>query len=235
MRKLTWRDFSDMKKLVLLLSLSFGPAANATVIYTNLTSPYQANAGRLVSSSGGSDYSLAYSFTVTGSNFQVTNINFAAYYAGTNTMYTNEVSATIYADDGGTPGLPAGTPGVLPYSGVQQMDPMNFLYTTGPINNVLGTLAMQTVTPGAILLAGQTYWLSLDGPADGTAVGWNYAGMGISAPAAIYNGTSWMTAYNLPQGAFEIDGTVFAPEPVTTGLLVSGLAVLFAFRRKFTQ
>jgi len=222
---------TDMKKLLFAALLSsIASAARADVIFTNLTSAYQSTGLSVVSS--GTDFSLAYSFVVTGHSFQLTQLDFATYFS--NTGGTNEISATLYADNGGTPGLPSGTPGTLPIGGTGQVDPAGQVYTTGVLNGVIGSEVMQTVMNGPILNVGQTYWLSLDGPTD-ASVSWNYAGpgsVGVNGAAAYYNGSSWVSYGSKLQGAFELDGTVVAPEPVSIGLFASGFAALIAFRRK---
>ncbi len=191
-----------------------GPMTIQT-LYSNLGSPvsFEASSGVTVSS-GGTDLSTAFSFMVpnTGFNYQVTNIDFAAYLFNG----TNEISATLYTDNGSGPGTE--------------------IYTTGPILGQLGSTAvllLENVTNGPILDQGQTYWLSLDAPTDAT-VGWSYNDSGaISAPATFDSVNGWtVQGTTRSQGAFEIDGVIASPEPVSTALVCSGILALVGLRRK---
>jgi len=222
---------TNMRKLALVVLLTaVSSVARADIIFTNLTSAYQPASGLSVVS-GGTDFSLAYSFVVTGNSYQLTQIDFTTFFSQVCEICTNEISATIYSDNSG---LPSGTPGTLPIGGMGQVDPTGQIYTTGVLTGVIGTEVMQPVTNGPVLNVGQTYWLSLDGATD-ASVGWNYAGpdtTGVIGAASYYNGSAWVSYGSNLQGAFEIDGTIVAPEPVSTALFMSGLAALIVLRRK---
>jgi hypothetical protein len=209
-----------MKKLVFLLIVGAGTQLlQADVIYSNFGSPlaFQPNSGSTVAS-GGTDFSTAFSFTVQNNSYQVTGIDYAAFLQAAGG--TNSISASLYTDNGGLPGT--------------------LLYTTTPpdtgleVQNAIEFL--DSVTGGPILNEGSTYWLSLDAPID-SSTGWAASGDGSAiGVGAQFTDGSWGTIGSHVQGAFEIDGIVTAPEPVTTSLFVSGLASLVLFRRyKFNR
>ncbi len=186
----------------------------ASVIYSNLGSPVQFEASSgLTVASGGTDYSTAFSFVVTGNSYQLTQIDYAAFLiAGGG---TDTVTATIYTDNGGKPGTA--------------------IYTTNPPNGgfqVQNAIeVMDAVTGGPVLNGGSTYWLSLDAPTD-SSVGWSYS----DVPTAFGDDENfvsgmWQSQGTKTQGAFEIDGIIAAPEPMTTSLFISGFASLLILRR----
>jgi hypothetical protein len=204
-----------MKKLAFLLFVGAGAQSlQADIIYSNFGSPlaFQSSNGSTVSS-GGTDFSTAFSFLVQNYSYQVTGIDYAAYLQSTGG--TNSITASIYTDNGGAPGT--------------------LLYTTSPADTGLQLQSaielMDSVTGGPVLTEGSTYWLSLDAPVD-SSVGWAASGndnaIGVGAQ---FTDGSWGTIGTHVQGAFEVDGTIVAPEPVTTSLLASGLASLMFLRR----
>jgi hypothetical protein len=207
-----------MKKLAFLLFASVGTQLlQADIIYSNLGTPVQfESSSGLTVASGGTDFSTAFSFVVQGNSYQLTQIDYAAFLisgGGTDT-----VTATIYTDNGGIPGTA--------------------LYTTSPpdgglqIGNAIEI--MDFITGGPILNAGSTYWLSLDAPID-SSVGWAYS----DSPTASGDDENfvsgvWTSQGTKTQGAFELDGTIAAPEPVTASLFISGFAAL-VFARRYTS
>jgi hypothetical protein len=204
-----------MKKLVFLLFAGAGSHfLQADIIYSNFGSPlaFQSNFGATVSS-GGTDFSTAFSFTVLNNSYQVTGIDYAAYLQQLGG--TNAITASLYTDNGGIPGT--------------------LLYTTNPPDTGLelenAIELTDTVTGGPILNVGSTYWLSLDSPID-SSVGWASSGddNAIGIEATLTDGV-WGTNGSHVQGAFEVDGTIAAPEPVAASLFVSGLASLVLLRR----
>jgi hypothetical protein len=202
-----------MKKLFFLLLAGAGTQLlQADVIYSNLGSPvsFEASSGLTVAS-GGTDFKTAFSF-VPGNSYQVTQIDYAAFLISDGG--TDTITATIYTDNGGIPGTP--------------------LYTTSPPDGGLqvgnAIELMDSVTGGPILDAGVTYWLSLDAPID-SSVGWAYTDSPASGVDENFVSGVWTSQGNKTQGAFEIDGTIAAPEPVTTSLFISGLASLVLLRR----
>src|SRR3978361_229893 len=93
-----------MKKLAFLLFFALGtPLAKADIIYSNLGSPtlFEASSGLTVSS-GGTDFSTAFSFVVQNHSYQLTGIDFAAFLTANGG--TNAIQATIYTDNAGLPG-----------------------------------------------------------------------------------------------------------------------------------
>jgi hypothetical protein len=207
-----------MKKIAFVSFLAFGCGLlQADVIYSNFgvspAAPFDTGAGLTVSS-GGTDLSTAMAFLVTGNSYLVTQIDFvASLFSG-----TNSVTATIYQGTGAP-----GTPGTS-------------VCTTGPINNAMGSFANPSeleipVVCGQALQAGDYYWLSLDSNASDSTIRWNYNGQGVIGTGATFNGTNWIPT-SVELGAFELDGTVASPEPITIILLVSGMAVLVAVRRR---
>jgi hypothetical protein len=193
---------------------------HADVIYTNFgITPdplYQNEYGETVSA-GGTDLGTSFSFVVSSFTYQVTAIDFAAYLVNG----TNAVIATLYADNGGVPGTE--------------------LYTTGEIDNELQAAGsnsqelFESVTNGPLLTPG-TYWLGLDTPVNvngvtSSTVTWSANGQGVDGADATFGEGVW-TAGSREQGAFEVDGVIVAPEPVTTVLFASGFAGLVWFRRR---
>jgi hypothetical protein len=204
-----------MKKLTALLFLVSGMQLQADVIYSNFGSSPQAafdlSNGNAVAS-GGADFSLSFAF-IPSISYQLGAIDFAAYRVdGT---ADNSVTATIYSDNGGIPGTPVYTTGAI-------LDQLQLRGST--------TEFFETVANGPILAGGATYWLSLDAPITDT-VGWSYNGQQLNGLSAANFGQGFVSS-SRDQGAFEIDGTVAAPEPVTTGLFASGLAALALLGRK---
>jgi hypothetical protein len=202
--------------------VGFSPIASAgtqllqaDIIYSNLGTPVQFEPGSgLTVASGGTDFSTAFSFVVQGNSYQVTQVDYAAFLISDGGADT--VTATIYTDNGGIPGTA--------------------LYTTSPPDGGLQVGSaieiMDFVTGGPVLNAGSTYWLSLDAPID-SSVGWAYS----DSPTASGDDENfvsgiWTSQGTKTQGAFELDGTVAVPEPVTTSLFISGLASL-VFLRKY--
>jgi hypothetical protein len=206
-----------MKKIAALLFFTFGMTlAQADIIYTNLNpaKPFDTSNGSVIAA-GGSDLSLSFAFTVTGHNYLVTGLTFGAFIGSG----ANAITATIYSDNGGTPGTGL-------FTG-NEID--NQLVAQGTDNTNDKDLIQQTVN-GPLLIAGNVYWLSLDAPPN-SQVTWGYNGAGTVGPAAILIVGNW-TPLSKEQGAFEIDGNIVAPEPVTSGLLLSGLGTIAFFRRK---
>jgi hypothetical protein len=205
-----------MKKLTFLLFFALGtPVMQADVIYTNFgASPFDTGNGLAVSS-GGSDYSLSFSFVVPPSfNYQLTGIDFAAFLKSG----VNSITATLYSDNGGVPG--------------------GFVYSTGAISSALqpqgsASELMEAVSNGPTLNAGGTYWLTLDSNDASSVITWSYNGPGAFGPETTFTGESgWATPQLRTQGAFEIDATIVSPEPATTALVASGLAAAVWFRRR---
>jgi hypothetical protein len=213
------KRLTHMKKIASLLFFAFSVSmAQADIIYTNLdpANPFSTSSGSFVSS-GGTDYSLSFAFTVQNHNYLVDTISFGALLASG----LNEIRATIYADNGGVPGA------VL-FSG-SELD--NVLAASGSDNTNDKDLVTEAVGESALLVVGNKYWLGLDGISADSTITWGYNGLSAPGSAATFDGTSWSSA-NRTQGAFEIDGTIAAPEPFSAGLLVSGLSALVFFRRK---
>src|SRR5260370_28775151 len=103
-RHLLKREGNVMKKLAFLLFVGVGSQLlKADIIYSNFGSPlqFQTNSGSTVSS-GGTDFSTAFSFLVQSHSYQVTGIDYAAFLqiAGG----TNSITASHYTDNGGIPG-----------------------------------------------------------------------------------------------------------------------------------
>lgn len=186
-------------------------ALQADTIFSNLGSTFDQESGLTVAS-GGTDYSSAYSFVVQNNSYQLTGIDFAAFLTATGG--TNQITATIYSDNSGKPGTALYT--TSPDTGLELLNSLEF-------TNV--------VTGGPILSEGNKYWLSLDAPTD-SSVGWAYTDQAnaFSTPDQFIDGV-WEPIGSHVQGAFEIDGVVAAPEPVTSALLLSGIAGLVFARR----
>jgi len=211
-----------MRKSAYLIFFAFAaPALQADIIFSNFgTSPnfFDPNNGSFVAN-GGIDNSLAFSFVIPVSHFyQLTEIDFAV----SESSGDNSITATIYTDDGGVPGTA--------------------IYTTGAILNELqstGTELFEPVTNGPILDPGATYWLSLDATVD-SSVTWNNNGQGLDAEYATNiadpgDPFDWqLSGRSFEEGAFEIDANIApVPEPATTVLFASGLAVcVLSYRRR---
>jgi hypothetical protein len=209
-----------MKKTVSLLFLALsGSIAQADIIYSNLnpTTPFDTSNGSFVSS-GGNDYSLSFSFSVQNHSYVVTSISFGAFLTAGG---PNAIIATIYANNGGVPGAAVYTS--------PEID--NQLALTGATNTNDQDLITIALGGSVFLQQGQTYWLGLDNVSPDSEITWGYNGDGTVGNAALM--LSEWTAVSREQGAFAIDGTIASPEPVSAGLLVSGLSALVFFRRKF--
>jgi hypothetical protein len=201
-----------MKRLSYLLFFVLGTGLlQADVIYSNLgsTSPFYDNSGGNTVASGSTDYSTSFEFTFTSNNYIATQAEFFI----NQTNGAPFVQASIYDDNGGIPGDLLYTSGLTSY--------------TGPTDVVLPLVGS---TP---LIAGDNYWFTLDAPPS-SAVSWYYNLPGVDGPEA-YNPTQtgFIPVGSGDQGAFAITGQIApAPEPLTTGLMLTGLAALAVLRRR---
>jgi hypothetical protein len=206
-----------MKKIASLLFLAFSVSmAHADIIYSNLDPTYlfDTSNGYYVSS-GGTDYRPAFAFTVQNHNYMVDTISFGVFF----TSGTNAIKATIYADSGGLPGS------------VLFSSELDGKMAMGTGNSDAQDLVIDPVGESALLLAGNQYWLELDGVATDSSITWGYNNLKGSGAAGPFDAISGLQA-SRTQGAFQIEGTIAAPEPFSAGLLVSGLFALVFFRRK---
>jgi hypothetical protein len=210
-----------MKKITSLVFLALtATVAHADIIYSNVdgSHPFSTTTGSFVSS-GGTDYSLSFQFAVNDHSYLVDSISFGAFLA--NADETNAIQATIYADNGGLPGT------VL-YTGAE-IDGLLVLKLAANVNDQ--DLIIQAVNQPVYLTAGSLYWLGLDNVSDSSDITWGNNSEGINGLAALNQSGSWASTHKT-QGAFEIDGTIAAPEPVSMGLFVSGVSALVLLRRK---
>jgi hypothetical protein len=210
-----------MKKILLVVAVLTGTSSlQADIIYSSFgtgSDPlYITGSGAFVTS-GGTDYSTAFEFTAT-SNLYLTQIDFVA----TLNSGDNSISATLYADDGLAIDNSTAAPGTL-------------LYTTGTLTNQLDGLGnpveiQAPVSGGPLLVAGDSYWLSLDGDTS-SSITWNYNGDYTGGQATTFDGTNWQVPSGRVLGAFELDGTS-VPEPASIFLLFPGMAGLAALHRR---
>lgn len=216
-----------MTKIVaFVFFLAFGSSvANADIIYSNLNParPFDTSNGSFIADSG-YDLSLSFAFQVTGHDYVATGITFGAFLSSG----ANAITATIYDDNGGVPGTALFTSAEI----------AGLLVAEGADNTGDAGLITQMISSGPLLIAGNTYWLSLDASPDSQVTWGNNGGNGtdlIDGSAALVlpgNSAGDWTAAAKTEGAFAIEGTVEVPEPYTTGLVVSGLGALVFIRRK---
>jgi hypothetical protein len=206
-----------------------GSVLRADVIYSNfVTGPPQfSTEGILPVTDNSFDYSVAEEFMPSG-NYDLSGIQFVV---GTtdnpDSVPDHTITLGVYADDGGTPSATALE--TLTYNGVvvqQNADTIPILSVTSVSNPEL--------------LAGNNYWLIMDGPAADSLVWFqNLAGdANILKTAGTTDGSHVGFGLNeATDGVFEIDGTLVsdgpssAPEPGSWLLMIAGMGTM-AFLRQ---
>ncbi len=213
-----------IRTLVAAGALAACPAIllHADIIYSDFGpgESFDQDAGDVVSQSVDLRPSLAFS---SASALQLTEVDFVTSIGTLGDL--NQVTVSLSSDGGGQPGTVLATQ--------EFTDAMGILGGEGgdpPDPPVIVSWILSTPQD---LLAGDTYWITLDGPAPGD-VTWNYNDEDQSGYSVFQSG-NWVTTSNT-LGAIQIlgqsDDSSPAPEPGTAPLLGLGLlgATLFKFR-----
>jgi hypothetical protein len=211
-----------MKKSAMLLCLLCSAQtlqATLVTVYNNYgATPVDPTSGNAVTN-GSVDMSPSVAFTVPGTiNLVLNQILFTA--SVWSSDVTNSVTLSIEQNNGGVPGT--------------------VIFTSGPITNAMGTLGSAalptidytTVSANTSLLAGATYWLTLDAPTS-EHVTWGYNSDGIVGTEEFQQSGFWTSAQK-QVGAFEIIAST--PEPSTLTLLAVGLClIMFGCRSRLNS
>jgi hypothetical protein len=216
-----------MIRTSIAVALAASPAIllQAAVIYSDFGSgeSFDQDAGAVVSQSADLSPSLAFTSAVAQ---ELTEVDFVTSIGEIGDL--NQVTVSLSSDGGGQPGTVLASQeftnamGVLGGEGNDPPDP--------PV-----VISWILSTP-ADLLAGDTYWITLDGPAPGD-VTWNYNNQ-LQSGYSVFESGSWMTTTDT-LGAIQILGESegsdpsSAPEPGTAIMLALGLGLMGATRFKF--
>jgi hypothetical protein len=213
----------QFKVIVCLVLASPSVRANLVTLYSNYgvspAAPFDPTFGDTVSN-GSNDLSASFAFTVGGTqNLALNQILFTA--SIVSSTDPNSVTLSIEKNNGGQPGTQ--------------------IFTSGAITGQMGILGSATQPPvtidytaisgGTVLMAGATYWLTLDGPA-AAHVAWNANGQGLNGTEEFLQAGAWTPA-SREVGAFAIIGQT--PEPGTLALFGAGLALAGVRRRSHNQ
>jgi hypothetical protein len=213
-----------MKQSTLLLCLLCAAqplAASSLVTVFNdygTGSPFDPTSGDTVTN-GSNDLSTSFAFTVPGIvNLALNQILFTAAIGASDT--TNSVTLSIETNNGGKPGTQVFTSGAI----TGQMGVL------GSGTNPPVTIDYTSVSGSTALLAGATYWLTLDAPTT-THVTWDYGNGNVDGNEAFEQNGSWTLQSSREYGAFEIIAST--PEPGTMTLLAGGLClIMFGCQRR---
>jgi hypothetical protein len=212
----------------LALAVSPAPLLRAAIIYSDFGSadnPFNQDSGEVVTRSADLQPSFLFS-PVT--NMTLTQVDFVASIGDPNDV--NQISIVLSGDTDGHPGT---------------------VLASHEFDNAMGILggeALDVPVPPVVLswapsdtvnlLAGQSYWITLDGPVPGD-VTWNdnttLQSFGVpSAGYSVFEGGQWLALPNATLGALQITGEEVdvAPEPGTALLLGMGLLGTVGFRRR---
>jgi hypothetical protein len=193
----------------------------ACVIYSDFGSgaSFDQDAGDVVSQS--SDLRPSFAFT-SASAQQLTEVDFVTSIGAISDL--NQVTVSLSTDDEGRPGTALASQ--------EFTNAMGLLGGEGNDPPYPPTIIPWILSTPEDLLAGNTYWITLDGPAPGE-VTWNYNNQLQSGYSEFESG-SWVATSNT-LGAIQILGQSGAssspsPEPRTSLLLGLGLLGVIAFK-----
>ena len=195
-----------------VLVLSASTAARADTLFSNLG--FQPGIGYTVSTQSSqvnADFSQGDAFSVS-ETAQLSAIDVAIGLVSG----SNEIIVKLMTDNTGQPGAVLET-----WDAVNQMSTFGST-TLVALNSVLNP----------VLTAGQQYWLVAFAQ-DSTWAAWNWNATNDSGPHALStdNGATYSVSTQT-RGAFEVDGTVAAPEPSGLALVIVGLAGLALVTRE---
>ena len=127
-----------------------GSVLKADIIYTNFGPGMAYTDGNGVGVSNGAvEASVAESFTVSGSNYDLSSIEFVA--STTTPNASNSVTISIYADSGGVPAATA-------------LESLTLTGQLAPFDGSLSPVLTVTSVTQPLLTAGSQYWVVMDGP-----------------------------------------------------------------------
>jgi hypothetical protein len=201
------------KWVLWVVGLVFVSPLQAGVIYSNLESGYTTTDPRRVGGVGGSVWDAAASFTPSGADFFLDQVELAVRLFGG----PNEINVYLMSDQGGLPGTILET---FPFSGaMSSVDP--------------GSIISANSVAKPVLSAGTPYWLAASASVL-THAGWYQNLSGALGYAYQQDGGGWNSSTGATP-AFRISGT---PVPEASTLLLFGLGglvvIAWHLRRKAT-
>ncbi len=200
-----------------------GSLLKADVIFSNFGADFAYYPGSgVVVTNGTSDFSVGIELPTMTSNYDLTSIEFVA--TAENPDPSNSVTLSVYADDGGVPGGA----------------PIESLTSYGQLWDFDGSLAPVLSVDSILnpeLLAGNNYWIVMDGPISEGLV-WDLNSTRTFGYVET-DGTpgNWIDGEaDGTNGVLEVDGVIAPslPEPGTWFLMLGGLAFVVFGRKNYT-
>jgi hypothetical protein len=195
--------------LAFLISLAFGTISRAGIIYSNFGpgDTYATGSGALIAQLPSISF-------VSATDQFLSEVDFAAYLSSADVI-SNSVTISLSADESGHPGSSA----------------LAFTTFTGSLSTTPAILQWILNPTQQELLSGNTYWITLDAPANSAV--WNFNDQMKAGDSRFVSGV-WTTEPTDTQSAIQIIGTGASatPEPQSWVLLLGGSVALAAWRRR---